>query len=317
MTWVESISVVIPVYRSEESLPELTAALAAALPAISARYEVIFVNDSSPDDSWTVIERLRREYPWVRGIHMMRNYGQHNALLCGIRSARHDIIVTMDDDLQHPPNAIPVLLETLNQGHDVVYGSPEREQHGLLRDLASQVTKLALQGSMGVNIARRVSAFRVFRTRLREAFATYRSPYVNIDVLLTWGTTRFAAVTVRHVPRKYGQSTYTLRKLITHALNMITGFSVLPLQFASLLGFAFAGFGALVLVYVIGRSLLEGIVVPGFAFLASTVAIFAGVQLFALGIIGEYLARIHFRTMDRPSYTVRETTDDAPEQDNP
>lgn len=303
-----SISVVIPVYRSAESLPELIAELADKLPELADRFEVLLIDDGSPDDSWRVIQQLAETHAFVRGITLMRNYGQHNALLCGIRAARNEVIVTMDDDLQHPPSQIRRLLEKLDEGYDVVYGAPEREQHGLLRDLASQVTKMMLQGSMGVENARNVSAFRVFRTILRDAFENFSSPYVSIDVLLTWGTRRFAAIRVEHAARKYGQSTYTLRKLITHALNMITGFSVLPLQIASYMGIAFALFGFVVLVYVVGRALLFGIVVPGFAFLASTVAVFSGVQLFALGVIGEYIARIHFRTMDRPIYTVRSTT---------
>ncbi len=303
-----SLSVIIPVYRSAESLTELTEALGQTLPKLTGQYEVLFVNDGSPDDSWEVITTLTGRFPWVRGISLMRNYGQHNALLCGIRQARYDVIVTMDDDLQHPPAEIERLLNKLAEGYDVVYGSPEQEQHGLWRNLASQITKIALQSSMGVDIARRVSAFRVFRTELRRAFADYHSPYVSIDVLLTWGTTRFAALHVPHQPRKYGQSNYTFRKLLTHALNMITGFSILPLQFASLIGFIFTLFGLIVFIYVIGRYLLEGGVVPGFAFLASIIAIFSGAQLFALGIIGEYLARVHFRSMERPVYTVRTTT---------
>jgi len=305
-----SLSIIIPVYRSAESLPELTAELARVLPTLTPTYEVIFIDDASPDTSWSVIEQLTRDYPFVRGIQLMRNYGQHNALLCGIRAVRYTVIVTMDDDLQHPPTEIPRLLAALDAGADVVYGTPEREQHGLLRDLASQTTKFALQRSMGVSVARKVSAFRAFRTPLREAFIHYRSSWVSIDVLLTWGTTRFDAVSVRHDERKYGVSGYTFGKLVRHAANMITGFSVLPLQIASLLGFAFAGFGLLVLIYVVGRALITGIVVPGFAFLASIIAIFSGVQLFALGIIGEYLARIHFRSMERPVYTVRGTTDE-------
>ena len=305
---MNSLSIVIPVYRSAESLPELIAELGRALPTLTDTYEVILVDDGSPDNSWQIIDRLAREHPWLRGITLMRNYGQHNALLCGIRAARHEIIVTMDDDLQHPPAELPRLLATLAEGYDVVYGTPQHEQHGLMRDLASQITKLALQGSMGVDIARKVSAFRAFRAQLRDAFASYRSPYVNIDVLLTWATTRFTAVEVRHDPRKYGASTYTMRKLVRHALNMITGFSIIPLQIASLVGFTFTLFGMGVLVYVVGRALLFGIVVPGFAFLASIIAIFSGAQLFALGIIGEYLARIHFRSMERPVYTVRSTT---------
>jgi glycosyltransferase involved in cell wall biosynthesis len=238
----------------------------------------------------------------------MRNYGQHNALLCGIRDARYEVIVTMDDDLQHPPEEIPKLLAKLDDNYDVVYGTPAHEQHGLWRDLASQVTKLALQNAMGSRTARQVSAFRVCRTELRNAFENYQGPFPSIDVLLTWGTTRLAAVKVRHEPRRGGVSNYTVGKLLRHAFNMMTGFSVLPLQLASVVGFVFSVLGLLVLGYVLGRYLVEGGSVPGFPFLASVIAIFSGAQLFALGIIGEYLARMHFRMMDRPTYTVRSTS---------
>lgn len=302
-----SISVIIPVYRSSESLPELLAELDRVLPTLADAFEVVMVDDASPDDSWRVVQGLAAQYPFVRGIQLMRNYGQHNALLCGIRAARCELIVTMDDDLQHPPDQIPALLAELNKGFDVVYGAPQEEQHGLLRDLASQMTKWALQGAMGVEIARKVGAFRIFRTNLRDAFERFHGPNVSIDVLLTWGTTRFSAVSVEHHTRKYGQSNYTFRKLVRHALNMITGFSVLPLQIASLIGFLFFGFGVLVLVYVLGRYLVAGTPVAGFPFLASIIALFAGAQLFALGIIGEYLARMYLRSMDRPVYTVRQS----------
>jgi len=236
----------------------------------------------------------------------MRNYGQHNALLCGIRTTRYDLIVTMDDDLQHPPEEIPKLLAKLGEGFDVVYGTPQQEQHGLGRDMASWFTKLALQNVMGAEIARQVCAFRAFRAQVAKAFEHYEGSFVSIDVLLTWGTNRFAAIPVTHKPRKEGASGYTFRKLMTHAMNMMTGFSTMPLQIASLVGFIFTAFGFLVLAYVLARYLLSGNPVPGFPFLASIVAVFSGAQLFALGIIGEYLARMHFRSMQKPPYVVRE-----------
>jgi glycosyltransferase involved in cell wall biosynthesis len=301
------ISVVTPVYRSEAILPELVRRLESVLGAIAEKFEVILVNDCSPDRSWDVICDLAREYSWIRPINLMRNYGQHNALLCGIRAARYDVIVTMDDDLQHPPEEIPKLLDALAGGYDVVYGTPEQEQHGLGRDFASWVTKLALQNVMGAEVARKVSAFRVFRAEVTRAFAHYQGAFVSIDVLLTWGTNRFSIEPVRHDARKTGASGYTFRKLVTHAMNMMTGFSTVPLQFASLVGFLFTLFGVGVLVYVLGRYLVRGGSVPGFPFLASIIALFSGAQLFALGIMGEYLARMHFRMMERPSYVVRET----------
>ncbi len=242
---------------------------------------------------------------------MSRNYGQHNALLCGIREARHAITVTLDDDLQNPPEEIATLLARLGDDIDVVYGTPEHEQHGFWRDMASRITKRALQSAMSAETASHVSAFRAFRTPIREAFDRYRGGYVSIDVLLTWGTTRFTYVQVRHDARTIGQSNYTFRKLLTHALNMVTGFSTLPLQIASLIGFAFTLFGFGVLVLVLVTYIANGgSSVPGFAFLASIIAIFSGAQLFALGIMGEYLARMHFRSMDRPTYLVRDETDD-------
>jgi len=302
------LSIVVPVYNSEEALPRLIERLGPALSALDTPYEAILVNDGSPDGSWEVVRKLAAERSWVRGICMMRNYGQHNVLLAGIRAARYATVVTVDDDLQHPPEEISRLLAKLAEGYDVVYGTPEKETHGFLRDLASVITKIALQSAMGAESARNVSAFRAFRTKLREAFPTYRSPYVSIDVLLTWGTTRFAAVRVRHDERRFGQSSYTVGKLIRHALNMMTGFSVLPLQLASVIGFLFSLFGLGILAYVLGRYLLYGTSVAGFPFLASIIAIFSGAQLFALGIMGEYLARMHFRIMDRPSYAVKDET---------
>ena len=272
---------------------------------ITSDYELVLVNDSSPDRSWDVICKLADRNPWIHPINLMRNYGQHNALLCGIRASQYDVIVTVDDDLQHPPEEIHKLLEKLAQGFDVVYGTPEREEHGFLRDLASLTTKMALQNVMGASIARQVSAFRAFRAEVAGAFSHYEGAFVSIDVLLTWGTNRFAAVPVVHEPRKQGASGYTFRKLITHAMNMMTGFTTLPLQIASLVGFVFTFFGFCVLAYVLARYFTHGDPVPGFPFLASIVAVFSGAQLFALGIIGEYLARMHLRSLQKPPYVVR------------
>lgn len=298
------VSVVVPVYNSEGSLPILVERLSRVLEPLRELGELILVNDGSRDRSWEVVQDLASRHTWIRGFTLMRNYGQHNALLCGIRAARYPVIVTLDDDLQTPPEEIPRLLAELERGYDVVYGSPQQQAHGFLRNLASSVTKLALQSAMGAKTARKVSAFRAFRTHLRDAFVNYGGPNVSIDVLLTWGTRSFSAVPVRNDPRTIGVSNYTLGKLTAHAMNMMTGFSTLPLQIASIIGFVFTFVGLAVLCYVVGRYFIQGQSVPGFPFLASIIAVFSGAQLFALGIIGEYLARMHFRMMDRPSYAV-------------
>ncbi|MDT8271727.1 MAG: glycosyltransferase family 2 protein [Desulfomonilia bacterium] len=308
-----NISVVIPVYNSSEILPDLVDRLQHVLLSNYEKYELIFVDDGSKDECWDVILTLVSTHNWIRGINLMRNYGQHNAVLCGVRNARYEFIVTMDDDLQHPPEEIPKLTKKLDEGHDVVYGTPEQQQHGLWRDLASIITKISLQATIGADTARMASAFRAFRTQVREAFVDYRGSFVSLDVLLTWGTTRFTAIQVRHDPRESGVSNYTLWKLANHAVNMMTGFSSVPLQIASILGFMFTLFGVLVLLFVVGNYFIHGGSVPGFSFLACMIAIFSGVQLLMLGIFGEYLARIHFRSMDKPNSIVREIRESSEE----
>ena len=272
-------------------------------------FEVILVDDGSADQSWQVIRSLAANSTKVLGLRMLRNYGQHNALLCGIRQARHAVVVTMDDDLQNPPEEIPGLLARMEEGFDVVYGTPNKDKHGFLRGAASRLTKLVLQRSMGAETAESISAFRAFRTKLREAFVDYKASFVSIDVLLTWGTRSFSAVRVRHEERRVGASNYTVFKLFMHAMNLVTGFSIVPLQCATAIGLLFTLFGIAVLVFVLSRYLLYGSTVQGFPFLASLLTIFSGAQLFALGIIGEYLARVHLRTMDRPSYAIGTRTD--------
>lgn len=299
------ISAVVPAYNSAASLRSLVDRLQPVLAAAAPAFELVIVDDGSRDATAAVMLELSHEHGWIRGIELMRNVGQHNALLCGIRAAQYDVIVTLDDDLQNPPEEIPKLLAALGPGVDVVYGAPEVEVHGVWRDVASQVTKIVLQGALGSETARMVGPFRAFRTIVRAGFADYRGTFVNIDVLLTWGTTRFRALKVRHEPRASGASNYTFGKLLTHSLNMLTGFSVLPLQLASIVGFGMTFVGAGLLVFVLGRYFLQGVAVPGFAFLASLTIVFSGAQLATLGIMGEYLARMHFRLMERPSYTVR------------
>ncbi len=301
----ESISIIVPVYNSEGTLAALVAEVQSVLNPLGQNYEIILVNDGSRDQSWQVIEKLIAENPGrVRGIKLMRNYGQHNALLCGIRVAKNEICITMDDDLQHPASAIPQILEKLNEGLDVVYASPEEETHGFFRDMASVITKLALANTMNSESARNVSAFRGFRTKVRDAFADFNGSNVAVDVLLSWATTRFGVIKVPHRPRTNGKSNYSFKSLLQHATNMMTGYSTLPLRISSGIGFLFTLFGIGVLLYTLIRYLIYGGLVPGFTFTASLIAIFSGAQLFALGILGEYIARMHYRLMDKPSYTV-------------
>lgn len=297
-------SVVIPVYRGESTIVPLMENLAAELPKIAASYEVILVNDGSPDASWHKIEALAQRFPWVVGINLMRNYGQHNATLCGVRAARFEVTITMDDDLQHPPQEIHLLLDKLDEGYDLVYGVPRQLPQGFFRNQLTRFTKIFLANTMGVPSVRNMSAFRAFRTPLRGAFSEFRSPNTILDVLLSWGTGRITAVVV-NIQAAQG-SNYNYVGLAQAALLVLTGYSTAPLRLASLVGLGMTLFGLAIFVYVVIIYFTAGSL-PGFPFLASIIALFSGAQLFTLGIFGEYLAHMFDRTMGRPGYVVEQT----------
>jgi len=282
--------------------------LAHILPSVAERYELVLVNDGSPDESWQVIERLAARHAWIRGVDLMRNYGQHNATLCGVREARYEVIVVMDDDLQNPPKEIPKLLSKLQEGYDVVYGVARKRQQVWWKSMASAIVKRSIAYMMGMRTVRDISAFKAFRSDLRKAFEDFHNPDVLVDVLLSWGASRFASVPVDESPRTVGKSNYNFLKLVKVSLLVLTSYTIFPLRFASILGFAFTLFGLGVLSYVLITYFVAGSI-PGFPFLASTVAIFSGVQLFALGIIGEYLARVFERTEGKKAYVISRKTD--------
>lgn len=301
-------SVIIPVYNGADTIKILTERLLNELPKMFSDYEIILVDDCSDDDSWNVLKVLQSDNPEIiRVMHLARNYGQHNATLCGIRAARYEICITMDDDLQHPPEQLPLLLEEFQKGFDVVYAVPKKMPHSWWRNIGSRMSKIILGKMMGMRI-REMGAFRMFRTNLRDAFANYRSPEVYIDPLLTWGTKKFSHVYVEEDKREIGESNYSFARLVKAFLLIMTGYSTVPLRIASLIGFIFMLFGLAILLYVLIVTLTQGST-PGFPFLASIISIFAGVQLFTLGIIGEYLARVYERSSDRPTYLVREKAD--------
>ena len=296
-----NLSVVVPVYKGEKLVEPLVAQLSQTLSAFAENYEIILVNDGSPDRSWMIIQNLTDKYKCVRGICMMRNYGQHNATQCGVRLARYEVTITMDQDLQHRPEDIPLLLTKLDEGYDVVYGTPIKLPQGFLRNLMTASIKQILARVIGLASVRNVSAFRAFRTSLRDAFANFQSPTLILDVLLSWGTNRFTSVPVNIAQAE--KTSYNFRMLVRTALLILTGYSTLPLRFASWIGFVMTIFGLGVFVYVLFVYFSAGSI-PGFPFLASIIALFSGAQLFALGIFGEYLARMFDRSMDRPTYVI-------------
>ena len=301
-----SCSIVVPVFRGENTITELIEQFAGFLPTFFPKFEVICIVDGSPDKSWEIISALGKKYRWLKGVKLMRNFGQQNATLCGVRLAKYELTATMDDDLQHPIEELPLLVEKLISGYDVVYGTPLKPPSGFFRNLATAFTKRALVFVTQNKVPKDISAFMIFRTHLREAFKDFRSSDAVLDVLLSWGTSKFTSVKVNIRERKNGKSNYSFLQLIRTTLVILTGFSTIPLRIASVLGFLMTLLGFIILIYVMIVYFSEGSV-PGFTFLSSLIAIFSGAQLFALGMLGEYLARIFNRSMDRPVYVIDES----------
>ena len=306
MVLPEGLSIVVPVFRSEKTLNELVNRITNSISDKSV--EIILIDDASGDGTWTTICSIARQNSMVTGIRLGRNSGQHGALLAGVRAAKFQTVVTLDDDLQNPPEEINKLIDALVPGVDVVYGVSTEVKQNFYRRAGSKLVRKFFASALGFNSAVSMSSFRTFRTVLREGFNTALGPNVSLDALLTWSTTRFTVVEVKHDERKVGDSHYTFRKLVRYMIDVATGYSALPLRLASALGFLTISFGAVLLVYVIGRPIITGERVQGFPMLASTIIIFSGVQIFLLGILGEYIGRMHFRVMNKPTYMVAETT---------
>ena len=306
MVLSDGLSIVVPVFRSEKTLNELVNRITKSISNKSV--EIILIDDASGDGTWTTICSIARQNSMVTGIRLGRNSGQHGALLAGVRAAKFQTVVTLDDDLQNPPEEINKLIDALIPGVDVVYGVSTEVKQNFYRRAGSKLVRKFFASTLGFNSAVSMSSFRTFRTALREGFNTALGPNVSLDALLTWSTTRFTVVEVKHDERKVGDSHYTFRKLVRFMIDMATGYSALPLRLASALGFVTISFGAILLVYVIGRPIITGERVQGFPMLASTIIIFSGVQIFLLGVLGEYIGRMHFRVMNKPTYMVAETT---------
>jgi glycosyltransferase involved in cell wall biosynthesis len=300
------ISVVVPVFNSAGFLSGLVKRIEAVVAELCTDFEVILVNDGSRDRSWEEICELSRQAPHVRGIHLMRNFGQHNAVLCGVRAARYSVIVTLDDDGQNPPEEIPKLIHRLSEGYDIVYALPENQSHSSWRNLSSRATKLVMRTLLGARIGAYASPFRAFHTRLRKAFAEHQNAHVAMDVLLEWGTARKAVVKVRHAAREHGRSNYTLGRLVAHTVNMIAGVGLLPVRLASVVGCLCATLGLILLGYGLFETRAGDLGAGAVPALAGFLAVLFGIQLFVLGMIGEYMARLHLSSLNKPAYVIAE-----------
>ncbi len=269
--------------------------------------EVILVDDGSPDRAWEVILDLRREHPGkIVAVQLMRNFGQHNALMCGFHHARGRLIVTMDDDLQHPPESIATLLAALrDRDLDLVYGTYEEKMHHPGRVLGSWLVNRFFRLIFQTSVT--VTSFRAIRRELVRSILCYDLNFTYVDGLLAWNTQRAGEVVVPHHSRESGRSGYSFWKLATLALNLFTNFSLLPLQIVSVCGSLAAGTGLVLGAYYFIESLRSNISVPGYASIIIAVLVLGGIQLMSLGIMGEYLGRLHLNVNRKPQYVERQS----------
>jgi glycosyltransferase involved in cell wall biosynthesis len=284
-------SIVIPVYNSEAVVAQTVSQVLAVFETVGLRHEVILVNDGSPDRSWDVISGLAEEHEHVVALDLLRNYGQHHANLAGFREATGDYVITLDDDLQNPPDQALLLIDKAMEGHDVVFGKFEQKQHAGHRKLGSKLISAINRRIFGQPDDLVVSNFRILRRDVVDRICASRTahPYITGQALL-FSSAR-ANVLVRHDARPVGKSNYNLLKILTLVMTILFSYSSYPLRASALLGFAISVFSFLLGAFYVVRRLLDDTAVPGWTTLAVLVSVFAGFIIALLSMLGEYVVR--------------------------
>lgn len=301
-----SLSIVIPVYNSQDSISKLTDHLVASL-GVDYKLEIVLVNDSSKDNSEKLCIALYEKYETiVKFYSLSKNVGEHNAVMAGLNHTTGDFIVIMDDDFQNPISEVIKLVEFAKENsYDVVYTYYDRKQHHFFRNLGSKFNDKVANVMLKKPKDLYLSSFKLMSKFLVNEIIKYDLPFPYIDGLILRTTTNIGKIQVYHQERIVGKSGYTLTKLIALWLNMFTNFSILPLRVSIYIGFVFAFLGLIFGVYTVIEKLSNPRLPIGFAALAVSVFIFAGVQLISLGMIGEYIGRIFLSQNKRPQYTVK------------
>jgi polyisoprenyl-phosphate glycosyltransferase len=301
---MDLISYVIPVYNGSKMVERLYDQLLPIARSLG-KYEMVFVDDGSTDGSFEVLKKLQVKDPNVCAVQLSRNFGQHNSTLAGLSCAQGDLVITLDQDLQNPPEEIPRLLQKLSEGFDVVYGLPEARAHNLFRNMTSDFSKWISGKILSTAVRGNFSSFRVLRKWVVDEILKYRSSYTYIDGLISWTTTNVGGLQVRNDKSDF-ESHYTILRLVNHGLNLLVNFSIRPLQVASLIGVCSALLGLIGAAVVIVEKILYGMPVQGWASLMVVVLVVGGMQMAFLGLIGEYTGRILMNSNSSPKFIIRE-----------
>ena len=305
----ELVSIVVPVYGSTESLEKLAAGIDAVFHDIEFDYELIFVDDASPNanQTWKTLERLNSQYGAIKCFRLMRNFGQQAATLCGIKHAQGDYIITMDDDLQHRPEDIPGLLEY--RDHDVVIAKFKEKKHNWFKRLTSNIKGYFDRKIIGKPKDIKLSPFRLINASIAECMFLRNSPYPFIPALLFYVTKDVVNVEVEHYSRMQGRSNYTLLKMIQLFSNLMINNSSLLLRYIGYMGLIASLVSVVFIVYLVLKKMFIGISIEGWTSIMLAILFFGGMTLSALGIIGEYLIRLIATAESRPIYIIKSKLD--------
>lgn len=305
------ISVVIPCYGSQDTIVEVVKEVTETIEKRENDYEIILVNDCSPDNVWEKIKDLSRQN--IKGICLAKNFGQHSALMAGYRASTGDVVVSMDDDGQTPADEIYKLIDKLEEGYDVVYATYDNKQHSGFRNFGSRVNDYMCEKLLGKPKGLMVTSYFVARRFVIDEICRYHNPYTYVIGLVFRTTKNIGMVPVTHRARVQGSSGYTLSKLFSLWMNGFTAFSIKPLRMATMSGVVFAIIGFIYVIYILINKLINPIVPVGWSSTIAAIMIVGGIILCMLGMIGEYLGRVYISINDSPQYVIKETTDEKGE----
>lgn len=304
---MKKISFVIPCYRSEQTLPRVIAEIEEKMKTMEGyEHDIFLVNDCSPDNTLDVIKKLCEEHPHIKGIGFAKNFGQHSALMAGLRYSDGDYVVCLDDDGQTPANEVDRLIEKLEEGYDAVYAEYEHKRHSSFRNFGSHVNEMMARVLLGKPKELFLSSYFAVKRFVVDDMVRYENSYPYVIGLVLRATKNIVNVPVNHREREEGTSGYTLKKLLGLWFNGFTAFSVKPLRIATFLGVMSAGLGFVYGFYTIVKRLVNPDVPVGFSALMSAIVIFGGLIMFMLGLIGEYVGRIYISMNNSPQYVIRE-----------
>lgn len=308
----EMVSFVIPCYRSEKTISGVVNEIRETMAGLKQyTYEIVLVNDCSPDETFSVIRRLCRENENIRGVDLAKNFGQHAALMAGFRQTKGDVVVCLDDDGQTPAAEAGKLLEKIDEGYDVVYAKYDHKQHSTFRNFGSKVNELMTRMMLQKPKELYISSYFAARRFVIDEVVRYENSYPYVIGLVLRATKKIANVEVHHRERMVGTSGYTLKKLLGLWFNGFTAFSVQPLRIATICGGLCAVLGFLYAIYTVIKKFVNPNVPLGFSSLMSAVMFIGGMLMLMLGLIGEYIGRIYITLNNSPQYVIREVIEES------